>query len=130
MFFVFLALAAIASGAIASVAGFGIGSILTPLVATKTGLHLAVAAVSFEMSKESFVATATATGLVVDTARMPVYVVTRAHDLVGVWPLLLVGTIGTLGGTLAGERVLRKIPERTFGVIVIVLALGIYMLRG
>src|SRR6267378_3737737 len=38
--------AAIVAGAIASVAGFGIGSILTPLLAARVGAKLAVAAVS------------------------------------------------------------------------------------
>lgn len=40
-----LALAAVAAGAIASVAGF-IGSVLTPLLATQVGTKAAVAAVS------------------------------------------------------------------------------------
>lgn len=39
-------LAAIAAGAVASIAGFGIGSILTPLLATWLGTKLAVAVVS------------------------------------------------------------------------------------
>ena len=41
-----IAVAAILAGAIASVAGFGIGSILTPLFAIHFGTKLAVAAVS------------------------------------------------------------------------------------
>ena len=40
------ALVAALAGAIASVAGFGIGSLLTPLLAVKTGTKIAVAAVS------------------------------------------------------------------------------------
>src|SRR3954469_23055007 len=39
-------LAAMAAGAIAAVSGFGIGSILTPLLSTTVGLKLAVAVVS------------------------------------------------------------------------------------
>lgn len=39
-------LAALFGGAVASVAGFGIGSLLTPAIATSTGAKLAVAAVS------------------------------------------------------------------------------------
>src|SRR5262245_10850354 len=41
-----LALAGVLAGAVASVAGFGIGSILTPLFAARVGTRLAVAAVS------------------------------------------------------------------------------------
>jgi uncharacterized membrane protein YfcA len=39
-------LVAVLAGAVASVAGFGIGSLLTPLVAVRTGMRLAVAVVS------------------------------------------------------------------------------------
>jgi uncharacterized membrane protein YfcA len=43
---VIITLAAIAAGAVASISGFGIGSILTPLLATWLGTKLAVAVVS------------------------------------------------------------------------------------
>src|SRR5438105_7643417 len=41
-----LAAAALAAGAIAAVAGFGIGSVLTPVLALETGTKLAVAAIA------------------------------------------------------------------------------------
>lgn len=41
-----IAIAAAVAGGIASVAGFGVGSILTPLLAVRLGTKLAVAAVS------------------------------------------------------------------------------------
>ena len=61
---------------------------------------------------------------------MPVYFVTEAHDLARVWQYLLLGTIGVLVGTIAGQRLLRKIPENIFRriVAVIILALGIALL--
>src|SRR5512146_2125744 len=46
IFNVLLTLAALAGGAIASVAGCGMGSILTPALAARIGTKLAVAAVS------------------------------------------------------------------------------------
>ncbi|MBN1161295.1 MAG: sulfite exporter TauE/SafE family protein [Dehalococcoidales bacterium] len=46
MFYVILAVVAIISGAVASLAGFGIGSLLTPLLAVETGLGIAVTGVS------------------------------------------------------------------------------------
>ena len=46
MFEIAVALAALLAGAIASIAGFGIGSVLTPLLAARFGTKLAVAAVS------------------------------------------------------------------------------------
>ena len=46
MFTIVLAVGALVAGSVAAVAGFGIGSILTPLMATQVGTKLAVAAVS------------------------------------------------------------------------------------
>ena len=46
MFNLLVAVAALVAGGIASIAGFGIGSILTPLLAVSVGTKLAVAAVS------------------------------------------------------------------------------------
>src|SRR4051812_21395574 len=45
-FAVLMAFAGLLAGAIASVSGFGIGSVLTPLLAARVGIKLAVAAVS------------------------------------------------------------------------------------
>jgi len=233
MFDALVAVAAIIAGAIASVAGFGIGSILTPLLAIRVGTKLAVAAVSIphliatalrfarigehvdkrvfvsfgitsaaggllgallharfsssvlsyvlgalllfagvmgitglskrmrfegaaawiagalsgtfgglvgnqggirsaamlgmQVSKESFVATATAIALVVDLARMPVYAVMQGKQVLEIWPVLLLAIIGVVLGTLAGERILKRIPEPVFRRIVslIILALGV-----
>jgi len=56
MFFDFLVgLSAIVAGAIAAVTGFGIGSILTPVLAVKHGTQLAVAAVSIPHLIATFV---------------------------------------------------------------------------
>ena len=46
LFAALVGLAAMVAGAIASISGFGIGSILTPLLATAYGTKLAVAVVS------------------------------------------------------------------------------------
>src|SRR2546430_13259344 len=46
LFLVVLAAVAFLAGAVASVSGFGIGSLLTPLLAVRVGTKLAVAAVS------------------------------------------------------------------------------------
>ena len=229
-------LAALAAGAIASIAGFGIGSILTPLIAVRLGTRLAVAAVSFphlagtllrfllirrhvdgrvlitfgitsaagglagallhvwfksavlgyilggllvfagitgvtglaarmrfgrrtgwlagalsgvfgglvgnqggirsaalmgfEVSKEGFVATATGIALLVDFFRMPVYMATQGRELVGSSPVIVWAAIGVLAGTVFGQPLLRRIPDRTFRAVVsgIILALGIAML--
>jgi uncharacterized protein len=236
LFHIVVVIAALAAGAIASIAGFGIGSILTPLLAVRVGTKLAVAAVSFphlagtllrfwlirrhvdrrvlvtfgitsaagglagallhvwfrsavlgyilggllvfaglsgltglaarmrfgrrtgwvagalsgvfgglvgnqggirsaalmgfEVSKEGFVATATAIALLVDFFRMPVYVVSQWHDLLEAWPIIVLAAAGVLAGTVFGQPLLRRIPERTFRAVVsgIILALGIALL--
>jgi uncharacterized protein len=46
IFPIILAVLAILAGSVAALAGFGIGSLLTPLLAIKTGISIAVAAVS------------------------------------------------------------------------------------
>jgi uncharacterized membrane protein YfcA len=76
------------------------------------------------------VATATAIGILVDVARMPVYIWSEWGHLIDVWPLIAAAAIGVVIGTLAGERVLRLIPERHFRKIVsgLILALGLVMI--
>ena len=182
-------IAAAIAGSIASITGFGIGSVLTPLLATSVGTRLAVAAISiphffatvlrfwrlrghvdkavlirfgipsaagglagavsgffgglvgnqggirsaallgFELDKQAFVATATATGVIVDAARMPAYFVTQGREISAIWVIVVIATLGAVIGTVFGERVLRLVPERLFRriVAVLVLALGVYM---
>lgn len=235
---IFFTIAAVVAGAIASVAGFGIGSILTPLLAVNTGTKLAVAAVSvphliatalrfwmmrrhvnrrillsfgitsaaggligallhsastsnvlhrllalllifaggmsllgwsqklrftgvmawlagalsgmlgglvgnqggirsaamlgLDVPRQSFVATATAIALLVDGARMPVYVFTEFHQVARLWPVMLLGTAGAVVGTIAGKKVLEGIPERIFHRVVggLILGLGVARLAG
>lgn len=236
MFELWVGLAAIAAGAVASVSGFGIGSLLTPLLCLRLDLKVAVAAVSvphfaatalrfwllrshvawreilgfgiasaaggltgallagalqspvlsilfggllvfagisgltglsqrmqfgrkvswivgaasgflgglvgnqggirsagllgFGLRKEAFVASATAIGLVVDTARIPVYFATRFREILELWPLLLSATAGAVLGTIAGSRVLKRIPEPLYRSVVsaLILALGVAFL--
>ena len=90
------------------------------------------ALLAFDTDKASFVATATAVGLVVDGARMPVYVATQHRQLLAIWPLIAIAVAGVIVGTLAGARVLRRVPESRFRpvVAIVLLALGSWMLLG
>lgn len=236
MFDVLIAIVAIVAGAIASVAGFGIGSILTPLVAAHYGMKTAVGAVAIphviatllrfwrlrrhvdrhvflgfglmnaggalagalihavvknsrltlvlgsllvfagvlgvagfaermrfrgatawiagalsggfgglvgnqggirsaamlglNVRGPAFVATATAIALAVDGVRMPVYFATASGQIFAAWPAVIAATAGAVTGTLAGERVLRRIPGKLFRRIVsaVLLAVGIILL--
>jgi uncharacterized membrane protein YfcA len=235
-FQVILAVVAVLAGSVASLAGFGIGSLLTPLLAVKTGLGIAVAAVSiahfcgtalrffllrrsinrqvllsfgltsaagglagallhnvfqnaaltiifgclliiagtlgltglsekfkfkgaavwgagalsgffgglvgnqggirsaallgFHLDKDQFVATATGIALMVDVARMPVYLSTRSTDLVAIWNYILIATIGVIAGTLGGKKLLERLPEAIFKktVAAIIALIGILVL--
>jgi uncharacterized protein len=99
------------------------------LVGNQGGIRSA-ALMGFDLSKETFVATATAVALVVDGARMPVYLWTEGRALTSLGPEIAAATAGVLLGTLVGVRVLRRIPERVFrpSVSILITALGVYML--
>jgi hypothetical protein len=115
-------------GPVALVAG-GLSGLLGGLVGNQGGIRSG-ALLGFDLSKEAFVATATAVGVVVDAARMPAYFITQGGDIKRIWALVLVATIGALLGTLFGERLLKRIPEHRFRqvVAVILLMLGVYMI--
>jgi len=100
------------------------------LVGNQGGIRSA-ALMGFDLSKEAFVATATAVALVVDGARMPVYIWTEGRSLIPRWPEIAAATAGVLLGTVVGVRVLRQIPENVFrpSVSILITALGVYMLR-
>ncbi len=95
---------------------------------TQGGIR-AAALFGFDLPKSQFVATATAIGILVDLARMPVYLWSRWSELTELWPTILAAALGVLVGTLIGERVLRLIPEQYFRKIVsgLILALGLLM---
>ena len=99
------------------------------LVGNQGGIRSA-AMLGFDVPRQSFVATATAIGLFVDGARLPVYLATQWRDIARIWPLLLLSTVGIVIGTALGTRVLGRLPERTFRrvIAVLLLALGLYMI--
>ena len=107
----------------------GLSGLLGGLVGNQGGIRSA-AMLGFDIEPRAFVATATAVGLIVDAARMPVYLSTQGKEIAGLWPELAAATVGAIVGTLIGERLLRKLPEAIYRRIVgaLVLALGVYML--
>lgn len=99
------------------------------LVGNQGGIRSA-ALLGFNVRKETLVATATASALLVDGARMPVYFAAETDQILRAWAVLVIATIGVLFGTFWGVRILKQIPEKTFHQLlyVLVTALGIYML--
>jgi len=115
-------------GPLAWIGGF-VSAVLGGLVGNQGGIRSA-AMLGFHLTKESFVATATAIALVVDGARMPVYFMSRYEDMVALWPTITLCTVGVVMGTLAGSPVLKRIREGMFKrtVSAFVLGLGIFMI--
>src|SRR5687768_976813 len=109
MFELIVFAAAVAAGAIASVAGFGIGSVLTPLLAVRVGTQLAVAAVSIP----HFFATA------LRFWRLRAQVDRRILVSFGI-PSALGGLSGALLHSVAASRVLSIV----FGAILIFVGLS------
>jgi len=98
------------------------------LVGNQGGIRSA-AMLGFNVPRTAFVATATAIALFVDAARLPVYLATQWHEVLSVWPSLIITTAGVVIGTAFGTRVLGRIPERVFRrtIAVFLLGLGFYM---
>ena len=99
------------------------------LVGNQGGIRSA-ALLGFDVHPAAFVASATAAALMVDLARMPVYVALEADRLATLAGPIAVAAAGAIAGTIGGGRVLRRIPPHVFKkmVSVLVLTVGIYML--
>jgi uncharacterized membrane protein YfcA len=108
-------------GHLAWIAG-ALSGLLGGLVGNQGGLRSA-ALLGFGLSRQSFVATATAVALVVDGARMPIYLAAQHRQMLTLRVTLAVATTGVVLGTLAGSRALARIPELWFHrVLALVLA--------
>lgn len=85
---------------------------------------------SAAVSRHAFVATATAIGLIVDAARMPVCFVTESAAIASVSRPILIATAGVLAGTFLGMRVLHRIPEDIFRRVVRVMVGAVFLSEG
>jgi uncharacterized membrane protein YfcA len=90
----------------------------------------AAALLGFDVQREAFVATATAVALIVDGARIPVYLATEGADLAAHWALIVLLAFSAVGGTLLGARALRGMNDAVFRRVVgvLLLVLGAYTL--
>lgn len=101
------------------------------MVGNQGGIRTA-ALLGFDVPRDSFVATATAIALFVDGARLPVYLATEWREIARIWPLVLSATVAVVVGTALGTRVLGRLPQQLFRVVIatLLIALGFYMLIG
>ena len=112
------------------VAVFGLLSGFFGGIAGNQGGLRSAALTAFGLSPASFVATATATGVLVDLARTPVYLWSTGARLLPLAVPIGIATAGVLIGTLLGERLLLGLSPRRFGQVVGVAigVLGIWLL--
>lgn len=117
-------------GAVVTLLGIGSG-FFVGIAGNQGGLR-AAALTAFGLSPAAFVATATATGLLVDLARAPVYLWRGGPDLLAIWRPIAVAAAGVLIGTLVGERILFGLSPARFGQVVGVAIglLGSWLLLG
>jgi uncharacterized membrane protein YfcA len=101
------------------------------IVGNQGGLR-AAALMTFGLAPSAFVATSTVVGIVVDAARVPVYLGDAGHYLAGLWSLVTVAAAGVLAGTLAGERLLFGLSPARFRMVIsaAVGLLGLWFLFG
>jgi uncharacterized membrane protein YfcA len=99
-------------------------------VAGNQGGLRAAALFAFHLAPAAFVATSTATGLLVDAARLPLYLWRAGGSLVPLAAPIGAATAGVLIGTIAGERVLMGMGVDTFRRVVATLVgvLGAWIL--
>jgi uncharacterized membrane protein YfcA len=116
------------TGATAWIAGV-VSGLLGGLVGNQGGIRSA-ALLGFGLSRDRFIATATAIALFVDGARLPVYLATAGTEMAAHIDEILIASAGVVAGTIAGARALRRIPEPVFRRVVAILlaTLGVSLL--
>ena len=116
------------TGTTAWIAGV-LSGLLGGMVGNQGGIRSA-ALLGFGLSRDAFIATATAIALFVDGARLPVYIATSGAEMWAHREEVAMASAGVVAGTIAGARVLRRIPETAFRKIVAVLlaVLGVALL--
>ena len=115
-------------GIVAWIAG-GVSGLFGGLVGNQGGIRSA-ALLGFKLDRDQFVATATGIALMVDVARVPVYIAFQGSQIASIWPSILIATIGVVVGTIGGKKILEKLPEHIFKKTVasIILLVGILVL--
>ena len=94
-------------------AGGLVSGLFGGLVGNQGGIR-AAALLGFELSPRQLVATATASALLVDAARVPVYLLTASDAMSSSLRPIALLSIGATIGTLVGVPVLGRIPTDTY----------------
>lgn len=116
-------------------AGGVLSGLFGGLVGNQGGIR-AAALLGFQLRPRQLVATATASALLVDAARVPIYFFTAGPAISNSMHLLLLLSIGVTAGTFIGVPILGRIPEpayrRLVGALLVALgiSLGVLAWRG
>jgi uncharacterized membrane protein YfcA len=112
-------------------AGGVLSGVFGGLVGNQGGIR-AAALLGFQLRPRQLVATATASALLVDAARVPIYFVFAGDVVARSVPLLIVMSAGVTLGTFIGVPILGRIPEsayrRLVGGLLIVLGISLFTL--
>lgn len=116
-----------ATGVVVGVLGL-LSGLFGGLAGNQGGLR-AAAMLSFALPPVRYVATATATAMLVDIVRTPIYVWRAGSVLTTLIVPLSVATVGVLIGTVLGERILLGLSIRQFrfAVAVLIGLLGVWL---
>ena len=106
-----------------------LSGLLGGLVGNQGGIRSA-SMLGFGLTAKEYIATAAGIALMVDIARIPIYVVLQSAEIVAIWRYVALASIGVFIGTFLGGWMLRKIPEKIFriGVSLIIYLVGIFEL--
>lgn len=120
---------AITPTGIASTVLGGFSGLFGGMAGNQGGLR-AAALSAYRLTPAQFVATSTAVGLMVDAARLPVYVARGSGRISELALPIAIATVGVLVGTIAGERLLLRLSMDQFTKIVsmLILTLGAWLL--
>lgn len=99
------------------------------LVGNQGGIRSA-ALLGFGLSPRQLVATATASAVLVDLARLPVYLAARGAMLAAEIPLIMTASVGVIIGTFVGVPILGRIPAKAYRPLVgtLLVLLGVSLL--
>lgn len=116
-----------ATGVVVSVLGL-LSGLFGGLAGNQGGLR-AAAMLSFSLAPVRYVATATATAMLIDIVRTPIYVWRAGSELTSLVVPLSVATVGVLIGTLLGERILLGLSIRQFryAIAALIGLLGVWL---
>ena len=99
------------------------------LVGNQGGIR-AAALLGFRLQPRQIVATATASALLVDAARVPIYLLSSGPVIKGTAHLWAIASVGVTIGTLIGVPVLSRIPNavyrRLVGGLLVVLGISLF----